>query len=150
MEVKRTVTLGVQTGDVPSNKATEPHYMALRKLLYEFCRGPYSPEVDKFALVLRIDGDLCHWEKEGCDRMRRSKQRRYITIDIYVPRERWEGVSGAEIRQYLVACVEDAFRRMIGKLQRDKTPIDGDVLLRDFANVKEQYLAQLPTAPFDC
>ena len=146
MEVKRTVTLGVQTGDVPSNKATEPHYMALRKLLYEFCRGPYSPEVDEFSLILRIDGDIWHWEQEGCDRMRRSKQRRYITTDIYVPRERWEGVSGAEIRKFLANCVEDAFQRMIGKLQRDKVLVDGDALLRDFATVKEQYLSQVEAA----
>ena len=57
-------------------------------------------------------------------RMRRSKKERYITIDIYVPRARWEGVSGIEIRKYLAACVEDAFRKMIGKLQRDITERD--------------------------
>lgn len=75
--------------------------------------------------------------------MRRSKKERYITIDIYVPRKRWEGVSGAEIRQYLAACVEDAFRQMIGKLQRDKVSVDADALLRDFATVRELYLSQL-------
>lgn len=139
---KATVTLGVQSGDIPSAEATKPHYLPLRRLLAEHCQGPYSPDVDEFSLILRIDGDIYHWEQEGCDRMRRSKKERYITIDIYVPRSRWEGVSGIEIRKYLAACVEDAFRKMIDKLQRDKTPIDAGALLRDFGTVKERYLSQ--------
>mgnify|MGYP000098926034 FL=1 len=143
MSDKPTVIVGVQTGDVPSDRATDPHIRPLRKLLQAHCQGPYSPDVDEFSLVIRIDGDIYHWEQEGCDRMRRSKKERYITIDIYVPRARWEGVSGIEIRKYLAACVEDAFRRMIGKLQRDKVAVDGDALLRDFATVREQYLSQL-------
>lgn len=75
-----------------------------------------------------------------CLRSVRSKKDRYITIDIYVPRSRWEGMSGIEIRTYLAACVEDAFRKMIAKLQKDKVAVDGDALLRDFAKVKERYL----------
>jgi hypothetical protein len=140
---KSTVTMGVQSGDVPSAEATKPHYGPLRRLLAEHCQGPYSPDVDQFSLVLRVDGDIWHWEQEGTDRMRRSKKERYITIDIYVPRARWEGVSGLQIREYLVACVEEAFRKMIDKLQRDKVAVDGDALLRDFATVREQYLSQL-------
>lgn len=143
MSDKPTVTVGVQTGDVPSGRATDPHIVVMRNLLQTHCRGPYSPDVDEFSLVIRVDGDIWHWEKEGCDRMRRSKKERYITIDIYVPRARWEGVSGIEIRQYLAECVEDAFRRMIGKLQRDKVHVDGIALLRDFGTVRAQYLAQL-------
>lgn len=142
MSDKPTITVGVQAGDVPADQATNPHIRPLRQLLQAHCRGPYSPDVDEFSLVMRIDGDIDHWEKEGCDRMRRSKKERYITIDIYVPRARWEGVSGSEIRQYLAACVEDAFRRMLDKLQRDKVSVDGDALLRDLATVKEQYLSE--------
>lgn len=149
MSDKPMVTVGVQAGDVPSDRATDPHIRPLRNLLQAHCRGPYSPDVDEFSLVIRIDGDINHWEKEGCDRMRRSKKERYITIDIYVSRKRWEGISGAEIREYLAACVEDAFRRMLGKLQRDKVPVDGTALLNDFAIVREQYLSlsEVSTSP---
>ncbi|HPH28499.1 MAG TPA: hypothetical protein PLA87_16735 [Pseudomonadota bacterium] len=140
---KPTVIVGVQAGDVPASRSTDPHIRPLRKLLQAHCQGPYSPDVDELSLVMRIDGDIDHWEQEGTDRMRRSKKERYITIDIYVPRARWEGVSGLQIREYLVACVEEAFRKMIDKLQRDKVAVDGDALLRDFATVREQYLSQL-------
>ena len=140
MSDKPTILVGVQSGDVPSSRATDPHISPLRKLLKAHCLGPYSPDVDEFSLVIRVDGDIWHWEQEGCDRMRRRKKDRYITIDIYVPRSRWEGVPGIEIRKYLAACVEDAFQRMIGKLRRDKVVVDGDALLRDFAVAKAQYL----------
>ena len=143
MYQKAAVTMGAQVGDVPAGIATEPHREALYKLLNKYCRGPYSPDVDEFSLILRIDGEFSYWEQEGCDRMRRSKKGRYITIDIYVPRERWEGVSGINIRRYLAACTEDALRKMIGKLQRDKVPVDGAALLRDFALVKEHYLPHI-------
>ena len=141
---KPTVIVGVQAGDVPCSRATDPHIRLLRNLLQAHCQGPYSVEVEEFSLVIRIDGDIDHWEQEGCDRMRRSKRDRYITIDIYVPRHRWQGVSGMEIRAYLAACVEDAFQRMIAKLKTDKVAVDGDALLRDFATVKVQYLSQQP------
>lgn len=137
---KATVRMGVQAGDVASWEAVQPHHGPLRELLRECCQGPYSSEVDEFYLALRIDGELSHWEKEGCDKMRRSKKERYVSIDIYVPRERWEGVSGIEVRRYLAACVEDAFLRMIAKLQRDKVAVDGDAMLRDLAKAKERYL----------
>jgi hypothetical protein len=146
MNDKPTVLVGVQAGDVPADEATDPQIRPLRKLLRAHCQGPYSPEVEEFSLVIRIDGDIDHWEQEGCDRMRRSKKERYITIDIYVPRHRWQGVSGMEIRAYLAACVEDAFGRMIAKLKKDKVAVDGDALLRDFATVKDLYLSPQPAA----
>ena len=54
--MKDTVTLGVQAGDERAGQTTEPHFMSLRKLLASVCTGPYSTEVDEFALILRIDG----------------------------------------------------------------------------------------------
>ncbi len=146
MQDQPTVTLGVQSGGARAGERMEPHFYPLRKLLQAHCQGPYSPDIDEFSLILRIDGDIDRWEQEGCDRMRRNKKERYITIDIYVPRQRWDGVNGLEIRQYLTACVEEAFRRMLDKLQRDKTTVDGTALLDDFAIVRKQYLSQLAVA----
>ncbi len=140
MSDKPTILVGAQIGDDAADRATDPHIRPLRNLLEAHCRGRYSPDVDEFSLVIRVDGDGWYWNQEGCDRMRRRKKERYITIDIYVPRSRWEGVGGLEIRKYLAACVEDAFQRMIDKLRRDKVAVDGDALLRDFAVVKEKYL----------
>lgn len=146
-EEKDTVTLGVQAGDVASSDATRPHFMLLRKLLAAGCRGPYSPEVKEFALILRIDGDIYCWNKEGCGRMRRSKKDYYITIDIYVPKGRWQGKTPAEIRSYLAEQVEQALSLMIGKLQADKVPIQSQDLLNDWQTVKQKYFEQTSSPP---
>lgn len=138
--MKDTVTLGVQAGDERAGQTTEPHFMSLRKLLASVCIGPYSTEVDEFALILRIDGDGWHWNFEGCQKLRRSKKDRYITIDIGVPRQRWDGVSSDKIREYFSKNVELALAMCIEKLKKDKANIDGDALLRDYQKVKEQYL----------
>ena len=84
MSDKPTVTVGVQTGDVPSGRAADPHIVAMRNLLQTHCRGPYSPDVDEFSLIFRIDGDIWHWEK-GLRPHAPPQEERYITIDIYVP-----------------------------------------------------------------
>lgn len=138
-----SITVGAQMGDPQASNAVTPHFMALKHSLNQICTGPYSAEVAEFALVLRVDGDIWHWDREGCDRMRRSKKERYITIDIYVPRKRWEGILGLEIRRYLAACVEEALQKMIGKLHRDKVPIDADALLSDLAQAKEHFLSHI-------
>ncbi len=140
MDAKGAVRLGVQAGDVRAFEATQPHYGPLRKLLKSYCKGPYSQDVDEFYLALRIDGDIDHWEREGCEHIRRSKKERYISIDIYVPRWKWQAVSGMEIRHYLAECVEQAFRLMLGRLQKDKTKVDDEALLRDLGRVREHYL----------
>ena len=140
MSAKDTITLGVQAGDSNAGNTTEPYFMPLRKLLASMCKGPYSPEVDEFALILRIDGEGWHWDFEGCQKLRRSKKDRYITIDIGVPRNRWENVSPTEMRLYLVGNMEVALRLCIDRLIKDKVEINADGLMADLQKVKAAYL----------
>lgn len=139
------ITVGAQMGDKRASNAVAPHFMALKQSFDQFCAGPYSSEVAEFALVLRVDGDIWHWNRGGCDRMRRSKKDRYITIDIYVPKERWDGASSIEIRRYLAATAEEALQKMLDKLRRDKAPVKEAAILTDFAEAKQHYLAQVET-----
>lgn len=143
--IDAAITVGAQMGDKRASNAVTPHFMALKQSFNQFCAGPYSSEVAEFALVLRVDGDIWHWNRSGCDRMRRSKKDRYITIDIYVPKERWDGVGDIEVRRYLVATAEEALQKMLDKLRRDKAPIEADALLTDLAKAKKHYLAQVET-----
>lgn len=139
------ITVGAQMGDKRASNAVTPHFMALKQSFNQFCAGPYSSEVAEFALVLRVDGDIWHWNRSGCDRMRRSIKDRYITIDIYVPKERWDGVSDIEVRRYLVATAEEALQKMLDKLRRDKAPVEEDRLMTDLAEAKKHYLTQVET-----
>jgi len=76
------VTLGVQSS--ADDDRTQEHVLTFRKLLRAFCRGPYAVDIDEFALVLRIGGNMQEFA-DGCDRIRRSRKNRYITVDIGFP-----------------------------------------------------------------
>src|SRR5438309_4867325 len=84
-ELTDTVTLGVQSsGD---DDRTNQHVLELRKLLAAYCKGPYSEEISEFALVLRIGGNMQEFDFEGCERIRRNRKDRYITVDLGFPSE---------------------------------------------------------------
>lgn len=140
MATSDTITLGVQMGGTSANDATDSHVLSLRKLLATLCKGPYSSEVDEFALILRVDGDIWHWDFEGCQKLRRSKKDRYITIDIGVPRSRWENVAPAGIRGFLAENVEHALLLCANRLIKDKSDMNIEALMADYQKVKAAYL----------
>src|SRR5882672_11577904 len=95
-ERTHTITLGVQSsGD---DDHTDKHVLELRKLLAASCKGPYSEEISEFALVLRIGGKMQEFDFEGCERIRRNRKAKYITVDLGFPSRRWRGVTDSEIR----------------------------------------------------
>lgn len=134
------VTLAGQVMGPDAAEATRAAHIALRTLLDELCVGPYSQEVDEFAPILRIDGSIYQWNREGCAYLRRSRKDRYITIDIFVPISQWKNRSEREIREYLATQVKEALTLCIKRLQKDKTPVDGEALMRDYEKVVREYL----------
>ena len=59
---------------------TGKHVLELRKLLAFHCKAPCSDEIAEFALVLRIGGKMKEFDFEGCERIRRNRKDRYITV----------------------------------------------------------------------
>jgi hypothetical protein len=140
-EPKDCITLGADIGGPQASDVTVPQFMPLRKFLASMCTRPYSTEVDEFALILRIDGNVAQFHFEGCERMRRSRKGRYVTIDIGVPESRWKDQPAAALRTYLMDCVRDALRQIVAKLKKDKTDVDEGALFADVDRVAAAYLA---------
>src|SRR6266704_2470699 len=87
LRLYRTITLGVQSsGD---DDRTAKHILELRRSLATHCKGPYSEEISEFALVLRIGGNMQEFDFEGCERIRRNRKDKYITVDLGFPSRRW-------------------------------------------------------------
>jgi hypothetical protein len=107
----------------------------------EYCQGPYSSEIEKFALVLRVGGEMQEFNFEGCERIRRSRKQKYITVDLGFPSNRWKGATESGIREYLAEAVETGLLCCIRRLEKDKSPIDAARLMGDFAKVKHLFLA---------
>jgi len=133
-----TVTLGAQTS--AEDDRTMPHVIELRKLLAMHCQGSYSSEVSEFALVLRIGGAMQEFDFEGCERIRRRKKEKYITVDLGFPSYRWKRTTDKQIRTYLVELVETGLLCCIQRLERDSIPCESSRLLQDFAAAKQAFL----------
>ncbi|HET9281578.1 MAG TPA: hypothetical protein VFR24_06410 [Candidatus Angelobacter sp.] len=138
-----TVTIGVQSsGD---DDRTERPIIELRRLLADYCKGPYSPDVREFALVFRIGGEMQEFNFEGCERIRRNRKEKYITVDLGFPSSKWKGATDSSIREFLVEAVETGLLCCIRRLLKDRSPVNGDALMNDFAKVKEIFFASNPT-----
>jgi hypothetical protein len=143
MIVNENVTLGAQVNGPDAHEPTlRPHY-ELRRLLKVYCTGPYSPDVDEFAPILRIDGSIHQWKREGCAYLRRSFKERYITVDIFIPISRWKNRSEREIREFFADQVRKALTLCIKRLQKDRTPVDGERLMKDYEKAVKKYLKQV-------
>jgi hypothetical protein len=135
------ITIGAQLSR--DGHHTMQHAIHLRRLLDAYCKGPYSPEIDEFALLFRIGGELQEFDFEGCENIRRNRKGRYIQVDLGFPSYRWRGASAHEIRQCFAHAVETGLLCCIRRLKKDKTPIDSDKLMGDFSRAKKKFLASL-------
>lgn len=132
------ITLGVQSsGD---DDRTTKHILELRKLLAAHCEGPYSEEIAEFALVLRIGGSMQEFDFEGCERIRRNRKDKYITVDLGFPSRKWRGVIDSEIRKYLADIVETGLLCCLHRLKKDKAKVQEANLMNDFTKVKQRFL----------
>jgi hypothetical protein len=139
-ELTDTITLGVQSsGD---DDRTGEHVLELRRLLAAHCKGPYSDEISEFALVLRVGGNMQEFDFEGCERIRRNRKDRYITVDLGFPSRKWRGVSHSEIRRYLAETVETGILCCLHRLKKDKVKVQNVRLMNDFTSVKQNFLGE--------
>lgn len=127
-------------GDINAANTVQPHLIELRELLKKYCNKQYCEEVDEFSLILRVDGELWFWEFEGCDKLRLSKKHKYITIDIGIPRCRWEDVNSVDIRKYLFINLKGALDRIIKRLKKEKYIVKETELWADVCVIEDQFL----------
>jgi len=128
---KGRVTFGVQAGDKEAHTAARPVFMRLRLLLREKCNGDYGEELKELAFVLRVDGEIDHWEKTGCDNLRVTKKGD-ATIDIFMPIEAWQRKSYEDIRDFLAAHARDGFAQMLKGLLKKGFAFESAKLVADF------------------
>ncbi|OES45452.1 hypothetical protein [Domibacillus iocasae] len=140
MESSSYITFGCQIGGPKAGEVMQPHLIKLSLLLDKYCDYPYSNDVDEFAPIGRIDGNIYYWKFEGCEKLRLSKKYRYITVDIGMPKSRWEEKSDYEIREYLINCFQEALSLIVKRLKKEKFSIDDKKLFTDFEKVKVDYL----------
>jgi hypothetical protein len=134
----QTITIGMQTSG--EDRTTQAHVIELRKLLAEHCNGPFSEEVTEFAPILRVGGKMQEFDFPGCERIRRNRKSKYITVDVAFPSNEWKNRSDAHIRAFLVQAVEMGLRCCLDRLRKDKVEVQAEKLLQDYSEVKRLFL----------
>ncbi len=79
---------------------------------------------------------------EGCERIRRNRRDKYITVDLGFPSRKWRSVADSEIRRYLAEIVETGLLCCLHRLKKDKTKVQEASLMNDFTKVKQHFLAK--------
>lgn len=133
------VTLGVQSGDSISGNTVEPYFMGLRRLLRDKCSHDYGSVIKEFAFVLRIDGSIHHWEKQGCDYLRLQKKSGYATVDVFMPLEVWQGADDKKLKEFFVTQFSEGFRLMLERTLKAGIAIDDKKLRADFNLAIEEF-----------
>ena len=77
----------------------------------------------------------------GCERLRRNRKGRYITVDLAFPTKHWKDKSAAYVRQYLVVVTELGLRCCVERLQKDKVVFFQASILDDFQGARIEFLA---------
>jgi hypothetical protein len=137
---KPYITFCAQMGDSLANTIVAPHLVALRKLLEKYCNKHYADNIDEFAPILRVDGEIGYWEFEGLQKLRLMKKLKYITVDIGMPRPKWQQASFLEIRKYLFENLKLALEAFVKKLKMENILVDDMRLFEDLSKVATEYL----------
>jgi len=136
---KTCIAFGVQSGDVVADETMKPFYMALRQNFADHCQGAYLPDFDKIGFVIRIDGDIWHFDFEGFEKIRIQKKSRVITADIGVTKRIWQGAT-ADIKRYLAETILECLEAIVKKLRSAKIDVDDVGLKRDFHKAIDAFL----------
>jgi len=124
-------TFGVQAGGESADDVVCPHYMAFRKALEKRCNRQYGSAIAEFGPVLRIDGNISYWGKDGIDHVRVSKARRTATFDIFMSKSVWMQGDGLVIRKAIALSYQEGMRAVVDRCLKQKLDVDGKKLLED-------------------
>lgn len=107
--------------------------------------GEYTNTIKDFVFLLLVDGSFIrHTDQEKLKGVQPAKRKRdvlEVTIGIS---EHWWNPDPKSHKRYLARAIEDGLHSMIALLQRNRYPINADLLLADWERVKPNFLETPP------
>jgi hypothetical protein len=138
---KNSFTLPAVMGGTPEFAHREQQQ--LRRLFGQWI-GEYCSEIKTFSFMLFVDGDLIrHSEREKkCGPQKARRRRDSLYVEIYVPENWWEPNPSGH-KTLLVEAIEYGLHDMIALMRRNKHRINSELLLADWAKVKNAFLSEM-------
>jgi hypothetical protein len=100
----------------------------------------HCPEIDEYALVLRVDGSIAKFGNEGLERLRLYRTRRYIAVDIQIPEAVWQAKTEQELKSYLALQVTAAISACCARLKKEKWAVSERELMAQVQAATHDYL----------
>ena len=102
----------------------------------------HCAEIDEYALVLRVDGSIAKFGNEGLERLRLSRTKRYIAVDILIPEAVWQAKTEQELKSYLARQVTAAISACCARLKKEKWAVSEHKLMAQVQAATHDYLAR--------
>jgi hypothetical protein len=138
--METAVSIGCEQGG-PEGGFVAKLKVPLYQSLSRHVTSTHCSAIDKYSLVLRVDGSLATYGEEGNARLRFARVGRYITVDIQIPEHVWRPMTEVQTKSYLAGAVKAALKACTERLSRDKVAVDEVALLREVDMAIVDYLA---------
>ncbi|MGF6211503.1 hypothetical protein [Comamonas sp. 4034] len=135
------ISLGAQIGGPDVPERVSDSIIVLRKILTEECQGVYSSVINEFAFVLRIDGAIESWGKDGVERVRVQLKSGYVFAEVFFSKDSWSENKGEKFLKILALNIRFGFEKMIEALKKKKIDISGDELLANVDRAIGKFLS---------
>lgn len=140
MSERQRVELSAQHGDLESDAILWHLHKHLNELFLEHLERKYFESIERFSVVLRVSGDVQDFGGEGPERLQDLGDDQEVTIDLVIPKARWEGAPPAVLRRYLGEQLGYCFHRMKERAARVSEPISGTDFRADFEAVIAEFV----------
>lgn len=134
------ITLGADVGGKDAFGATNQHILELRGLLRQISSSAFGCTLKEIALVLRVDGSVQAWGKNGVDNIYFQKKKAFVTADIFVSADVWMTGDSSRIRQFLLDQVACAIRLVVENVNQQGVSLNEVDLIEAIEEVRRQYL----------
>jgi hypothetical protein len=92
-----------------------------------------SDDLDYFSIVFRVAGEFNNFDNgDGCERIKKSRRAKVITMDYVIPQHKWEKMSDDEFKIYISEAVKECFIELKKKAKSLKWEFNEDKLDADF------------------
>ena len=116
--MQSAISIGCECGG-PQDGGISRLKVELFHALEKHVTSTHCDAVDKYAPVLRVDGEFATYGPEGVHRVRFAKKSRYLTADIHIPESVWRPTSEGDLRQYLGSALRAVIEVFVARLKRE-------------------------------
>jgi len=100
-----------------------------------------SDDLDYFSIVFRIAGEFNQFDNgDGCERIKKSRREKVITMDYVIPQHKWEKMSDEEFKIYIAEAVKECFVELKKKAKSLKWKFNEEKLDIDFQKGMDIFL----------